>query len=133
MGANNSQRGAKILVVADDEELRDGIEALLEADGYRISPVRNEQAALDSAVRERPDLILVSLAQSGPEVTATSRLVRERAGLTENVPIVVFGDRTMAEGAELAIGQNTYVTQPENFNQLTKLLARLLRTPRAIF
>jgi DNA-binding response OmpR family regulator len=133
VGANNSQRGAKILVVADDEELRDGIEALLEADGYRISPVRNEQAALDSAVRERPDLILVSLAQSGPEVTATSRLVRERAGLTENVPIVVFGDRTMAEGAELAIGQNTYVTQPENFNQLTKLLARLLRTPRAIF
>jgi DNA-binding response OmpR family regulator len=123
---NNNQRGAMILVVADDEEIRDGIETLLEADGYRINAVRNEEAAIDTAMRDRPDLILVSLDQSGHDVTASARRVRVGAGLSESTPIVMFCVRTVAEGAEVAIGENTYATWPANFNQLRKLLVRLL-------
>jgi hypothetical protein len=33
----------------------------------------------------------------------------------------------IAEGEELAIGRNVYVTRPDNFNQLRSLLSRLLR------
>jgi len=126
------QGGALILVVADHEYLRDGIKALLEASGHRIKPARNEDDAVDTAMRDRPDLILVSLDQSGDDIAATARRVRVRAGLSENVPIVMFCILTVAEGQEVLVGENTYATRPVNFNQLRELLSRLLRRPPAI-
>ena len=56
--SNNA--GALILVLEDVEETRDGIEQLLNADGYRIDPARDEEDAVTRAMRERPCLILVS-------------------------------------------------------------------------
>src|ERR1043165_3310802 len=51
-----------ILVVEDVHETRDGIEKLLKVDGYRVMLARDELDAIESAQRQRPDLILVSLA-----------------------------------------------------------------------
>jgi DNA-binding response OmpR family regulator len=129
MVAAKNKQGLLILVVSDDEEIRDGIEGLLQADGYRISPVRNEQDAIVSAMRAGPDLILVSLDQSGDEVVASVRRVPFHAGLSESVPIVMFCILTVAEGAEVAVGENTYATRPDNFDQLRKLVSRLLDRP----
>lgn len=36
----------------------------------------------------------------------------------EDVPIVVFCVEEIAEGDEVAIGENVHVTRPDNFNQL---------------
>ncbi|MGH8832518.1 MAG: hypothetical protein ACREXV_15740, partial [Polaromonas sp.] len=55
--------GALILVVQDVEETRDGIEALLLADGYRVDTARDEKDAVMRAQRRYPDLILVNLGQ----------------------------------------------------------------------
>ena len=59
-----------VLVVADDEETRDGIEQLLSSDGYHIEPARNETDAIERASRCCPDLILVSLSGSPADVVA---------------------------------------------------------------
>ena len=48
-----------ILVVEDVHETRDGIEKLLNADGYRVALAKDEEDAAESAQRQRPDLILV--------------------------------------------------------------------------
>jgi hypothetical protein len=48
------------------------------------------------------------------------------------VPVVVFCIDDIAEGDEVAIGENVHLTRPDNFNQLRSLLARLLqRIPKA--
>jgi two-component system response regulator MprA len=121
-----------ILVVEDIEETRDGIEKLLKVDGYRVEAARDEEGAVESARRKRPDLILVSLGGLARDVIATARHIRERAGLGENVPVVLFCIEEIGEGAEVSIGQNVYITRPDNFNQLRSLLARLLhRIPKA--
>ena len=116
-----------ILVVDDIEETRDGIEKLLKVDGYRIEAARHELEAVDCAQRKQPDLILVSLGGPPLDVIATARLIRDHAGMGENVPVVVFCVGDVKEGDEVAIGQNVYLTQPDNFNQLRNLLARLLK------
>jgi CheY-like chemotaxis protein len=116
-----------ILVVEDVHETRDGIEKLLNSDGYLVAVARDEQDAIQSARRQRPDLILVSVAGLPQEVIATARRVREQAEVGETVPIVVFCIEEIGEGEELAIGQNVHVTRPDNFNQLRSLLTRLLR------
>jgi len=115
-----------ILVVEDVAETRDGIEKLLQADGYCVAVARDERDATESATRQRPDLLLVSLAGLPPEVIATARRIRERANIGESVPVVVFCVDEIGEGDEVAIGHNVHVTRPDNFNQLRSLLSRLL-------
>ena len=115
-----------ILVLEDVNETRDGIEKLLKADGYRVALARDETDAIDSAQRQRPDLILVSVAGLPHEVIATARRVRERSVVGEDVPVVLFCIEDIAEGEEVAIGRNVYITRPDNFNQLRSLLSRLL-------
>jgi CheY-like chemotaxis protein len=116
-----------ILVVEDVHETRDGIEKLLNADGYHVAVARDERDAIQSARGQSPDLILVSLGGLPSEVIVTARLIRERADIGENVPIVVFCIAGIGEGDEVAIGQNVHVTRPDNFNQLRRLLIRLLQ------
>jgi len=121
-----------ILVVEDVHETRDGIEKLLKVDGYRVVLARDEEDGIESAQRLRPDLILVSLAGLPREVILSGCRIRESAAVGENVPVVVFWVDEIAEGAEVAIGNNVYVARPDNFNQLRSLLTRLLsKTPKA--
>jgi CheY-like chemotaxis protein len=121
-----ANEGTLILVVEDVEETRDGIEKLLEADGYRVGPAREEEDAVARAAHKPPDLILVSLGGSVAHVIATARRIRDRAALGEQVPIVIFCIESIAEGGEVSIGNNVYLTRPDNFNQLRALLHRLL-------
>ena len=121
-----------ILVVEDVQETREGIKKLLLADGYRIALARDEQDGIESARQQRPDLILVSLAGIPREVILSARRIRESAAIGEDVPVVVFCIDDIAQGDEVAIGENVHLTRPDNFNQLRSLLARLLhRIPKA--
>ena len=121
-----------ILVVEDVQETLEGIERLLMADGYRIALARDEQDGIESARRQRPDLILVSLAGVPRQVIVSARRIRENAAIGEDVPVVVFCVDEIAQGDEVAIGENVHVTRPDNFNQLRSLLARLLdKIPKA--
>ena len=120
-------RSRIILVVEDVEETRDGIEKLLKADGYLVDPARDEEDAVVRAKRQHPDLILTSPGSPGIDVIAAARRIRRRAKLGVGIPVVIFGGETVAEGGEVEIGKDVYVTRPDNFDQLRRLLSRLLR------
>ena len=122
-----------ILVVEDVHETREGIEKLLKVDGYRVVLARDELDAIESARRQRPDLILVCLGGTPSEVLICGQRIRESAAAGDEVPIVVFGFDEIAAGAEVAIGKNVHITHPDNFDQLRDFLSRLLRRiPTAI-
>lgn len=128
----NNDTNLIILVVEDVQETREGIERLLMVDGYRVALARDEQDGIESAQRQRPDLILVSLAGLPREVIVSARRIRKSAAIGEDVPVVVFCVDEIAQGDEVAIGENVHVTRPDNFNQLRSFLARLLhRIPKA--
>ena len=115
-----------ILVVEDVHETRDGIEKLLKVDGYRLVLARDELDGIESARRQCPDLILVSLAGLPGEVLESGRRIRENATAGHDVPLVIFCFDEIPEGAEVAIGKNVHIAQPDNFNQLRLLLSNLL-------
>ena len=127
MSTNNKEGGWLILVVEDIEETRDGIEKLLKADGYRVVLARTVEDAILRAKNEPPDLLLVSLAGSTTEIIQVAKQIRQEAKLLEEqVPIVIFCIGEVAEGEEVTIEDNVYLTHPDNFNQLRALLRRLL-------
>ena len=123
---NESGLNPIILVVEDVQETRDGIEELLKVDGYRVALARNERDGIESAQRQRPDLILVSLGGLPLEVLDSGRRIRESAAAGDDVPVVIFCFDEILEGAEVAIGKNVHIAQPDNFNELRGLLSRLL-------
>ncbi len=115
-----------ILVIEDVEETRHGIERLLTASGYKVNTARDEEEAVLKTSLHHPDLILISLGLDVVQVLPLAMRIRERAGLGEEVPFVVFCFSGLDEGAELAAGYNVYMTQPDNFDQLRAFLSRLL-------
>jgi two-component system nitrogen regulation response regulator NtrX len=130
--STENDQPSTILVLEDVEETRDGIEALLKADGYHVVPARSEAEAIGQAQREPPSLILVSLWGTEAAVIAAAARVRASAALSKSVPIVIFCSPTLAEGAEAEISPNVYLIRPDNFDQLRALLRRLLPDQPAI-
>ena len=124
---NESGLNPIILVVEDVQETRDGIKELLKVDGYRVVVARDERDGIEKAQRQCPDLILVSLGGLPLEVLDSGRRIRESAAAGDDVPVVIFCFDEILEGAEVAIGKNVHIAQPDNFNELRGLLSRLLR------
>jgi CheY-like chemotaxis protein len=114
-----------ILVVDDIEEVRDGLQSLLESDGYRVEVARSEKYAIDCAIRRPPGLVLINLAGSPEQVIAAARRIGNYAHLRSRVPMVLFCIEGL-EGAEVHLGEGLYTTRPDNFNALRRLLQRLL-------
>jgi len=120
------EKSRLILVVEDVYETRAGIDTLLKANGYRVAFARAEGEAINSTRPERPDLILVSGAGLPSNVLGTVASMRKEAAVGDEIPVVVFCAQDISEGDEVAIGGNVYLTNPDNFNQLRSLIARLL-------
>ena len=115
-----------ILVVENVYETRAGIDTLLKADGYRVALASAEREAINLTRIERPDLILVSGSALPDNVLVKATHVRKEAGVDDEIPVVVFCAQDINEGEEVAIGEQVYLTNPDNFNQLRSLIARLL-------
>ena len=124
---SDPERRSVILVVEDVEETRDGIERLLTASGYQVSSARDEEEAVLKGSLCHPDLVLLGLGLDIFQVLPVATRIRDRTGLGEEVPVVVFCVTNLNEGAEVAVGYNVYMTRPDNFDQLRASLSRLLR------
>ena len=116
-----------VLVVEDFEDNRFMMRRLLEMSGYRVVEAVNGQEAVEAARRERPDLILMDLSLPKLDGLAATRRIRQEDGLRE-VPIVAVSAHDTADfhADALAAGCNEYVTKPIDFDQLVKLLSRLV-------
>jgi len=123
----NVKKSRLILVVEDIYETRAGIDTLLKANGYRVALAGVEGEEINSTRLERPDLILASGAGLPNNLLVKVSRMRKDAAVGEEVPVVVFCAQDIPEGEEVAIGGNVYLTNPDNFNQLRSLVARLLQ------
>ncbi len=115
-----------ILVVEAVPGIRDGIEKLLATSGYRIATASDEQSAAAIARRIFPDLILVCLGEPPSDFIAAASRIRADAQPCEEVPLVIFCQKAVAEGEEVDFGRNVYAISPDNFNQLRNFLKSLL-------
>lgn len=123
-----TKSSARVLVIEDIEETRDGIEILLSTDGYQVEPARSLETALPLAIRVPPDLILVSLPGPVSEIVEAAHRLRVEAHLElEKVPVVIFCVEEVPSGEEIGVGQNIYLTHLDNFNQLRNFFKHLLR------
>lgn len=122
----DSQQRQVILVLEDIEETAYLIEKMLKKSGYCVTLARNEEDAILRGRFPSPNLILMSLGMGPERLLSTAHRIRRRAGLSQDVAVVIFCIPTIPEGAEIEVDKNVYMTRPDNFNQLRELLHRLL-------
>ena len=116
-----------VLVVEDFEDNRFMMRRLLEMSGYRVVEAENGEQAIERALTERPDLILMDLSLPVLDGLAATRGIRLQPH-SQGVPIVAVSAHDTADfhAEALAAGCNEYVTKPIDFDELENLLARLL-------
>jgi DNA-binding response OmpR family regulator len=115
-----------ILVIDDDENLRDTIGVLLEREGFRPVFAQDGHSGLDQAILGKPNLILADLRL--PDISGVDICKRLRtAGI--RTPIIVLS----ALGEEidkvllLEIGADDYVVKPFGTRELLARIRAVLR------
>jgi two-component system cell cycle response regulator DivK len=126
MGKNQSS-DRTIMVVEDYDDTRLLLRQVLETRGYRVLEAINGQQAVDIAVREHPDLILMDLDLPILDGIAATQRIRQHADLTK-VPIVAVTAYPMSytHVKAFAKGCDEYMAKPIDLNELTELLSRYL-------
>ena len=113
-------RGARVLVVDDDDQILRVIRNNLAAHGYEVYTAGSGEEALDGFERHHPDLILLDLGLPGMDGLAVIQRIRE----THQTPIVVLSARSGEPDKvdALDLGADDYLLKPFG---LGELLARV--------
>jgi CheY-like chemotaxis protein len=118
---------AKVLLVEDSEESRDGLSRYLRRKGYEILLAVDGRQAVDVARAEVPDLILMDL--SLPVLDGWEATRQLKGGTeTRDIPVIALTAHAMAGDRERAFeaGCDDYDTKPIEFPRLLAKIESLL-------
>src|SRR5262245_5187180 len=107
-----------ILVIDDDESLRDTIGVMIEQEGFRAVLAADGKSGYEKAVTIKPDLVLVDLRLPGMSGTEICKQLRAARVTTPIIVLSAVGDE-LDKVLLLEIGADDYVVKPFG----TRLLA----------
>src|ERR1700684_957346 len=115
-----------ILVIDDDESLRDTIGVMLEQEGFRAVLVGDGRSGFDKAVTLKPDMVLVDLRLPGMSGTEICKQLRGAAVKTPIIVLSALNDE-IDKVRLLEIGAHDYVVKPFGTRELLARIRALLR------
>ena len=115
-----------ILVIDDDESLRDTIAVMLEQDGYRAVLSGDGRSGFEKAVTSKPDLVLVDLRLPGMSGTEICKQLRAAQVKTPIIVLSALGEE-LDKVLLLEIGADDYVVKPFGTRELLARIRALLR------
>lgn len=124
----SEQKKRKILIAEDNRSDAEILEQLLKENGYLVSIASNGIDALEKAIKEYPDLILLDVDMPGEDGYAVARQLKSYRA-TRFVPIVMLTALTEL-GAKLEgldAGVDDFITKPYRPVELLARIHNLLR------
>ena len=117
-----------ILIVEDDDTVREALSAGLESEGYEVILADNGLDCLKQAKEEDPDLILLDLMLPEMDGLSVCRALRRNS----DVPIIMLTARgtEMDKIVGLETGADDYVVKPFSLGELLARIRSLLRRTR---
>lgn len=118
-----------ILIVDDEADIRELIAYNLQKEGYRISTASSGEEAVDSALKLKPDLIVLDLMLPGIDGLEVCRALSGR-----DIPILMVtaknDDSDIIIGLEM--GADDYITKPFSPKVLIARIRTVLRRKRKL-
>jgi two-component system, OmpR family, response regulator len=122
----NSTRGAKVLVVDDEENIRQLLSVSLKFQGYEVETAADGPAALDRCRIAKPDVLVLDVMMPGMDGFGLLR--RLRADGVEAPALFLSARDTVEDKINgLTIGGDDYVTKPFSLEEVVARLQVLLR------
>jgi Tfp pilus assembly pilus retraction ATPase PilT/CheY-like chemotaxis protein len=122
-----TRKGALVLLVDDEDQLRRVMRDLLERQGYTVVEARDGAEALDEVDRHGPDIVILDLNLPGVDGYSVLSQLRSRAS-TRQLPIIVLtakGDEDN-EVRVLELGADDFLTKPFRAKALAARLENVL-------
>ena len=118
-----------LLIVEDDELLRDGLNALLLQAGHSVTPAADGQAALALLQSSRFDGVILDLGLPRVSGMAVLQWIRQRRAA---LPVLILTARDGVDDRVLGLnaGADDYLTKPFNLAELEARLGAMLRRAR---
>lgn len=118
-------RPRRILVIEDNADVADSLEALLTLCGHEVTLAGDGRSGLARAAQQPPDIVLCDLGlPGGLDGYAVARALRQHAG-DQPLRLIALSGYGTAEDQRLAreAGFDTHMTKPVDFAALEALLA----------
>jgi DNA-binding response OmpR family regulator len=114
-----------ILLVEDDDILREALAFNLSRQGYEVREASEGQQAIDEARRTPPDLIILDVMLPGLDGLSVCRILRAEMA----TPIILLTARTgdVDKIVGLESGADDYVTKPFNTGELLARIRAVMR------
>ncbi len=128
MEASKSGLPGKILIVDDNQDSRELVVKILKARGYQTIEAVDGEEALEKAVAERPDLILMDRSLPKIDGYEVTRRLKSQQDF-KDIPIVALTAHAMRGDREKALeaGCEGYISKPINVRELPELIMSYLR------
>ena len=106
----------KILIVEDEESMREGLAELLRLDGFEVATARDGEDGYQQALLFEPDMIITDLVMPVLDGLELSRLIRRQHGRVRSVPILALSANLQDYHltSRMNSGINRFLSKPLN-------------------
>ena len=117
-----------VLLVEDDEAIREMMTRLLTWKGYQVTCVGNGRAGVEQAEQDLPDVILMDISLPEMDGWEATRHLKASAA-TRAIPIIALTAHAMVGDRQkcLAAGCDDYMAKPVNVLQLVAKIDTLIK------
>lgn len=118
----------KVLIVEDEVDIADLIGFNLQRAGYEVLKAYDGISGTETAIRERPDLVVLDLMLPGRDGYSVFRELR-RDSRTLNIPVIMLTARAQTEDRiqGLEAGADDYLTKPFSPKELVLRVHAILK------
>lgn len=115
----------KILIVEDDEKLRNELQIFLNNNGYKTESLTTFENTINDILKINPDLILLDINLPNCDGQYICREIRKMSQMP--IIIITSRDSELDELISINYGADHYITQPFNIQILLAKIASILK------
>lgn len=118
----------KILVIEDNEEVRENLEEILELYGYEVESAENGKIGVEKALKSPPDLILCDVMMPHLDGFGVLNILSKKSA-TANIPFIFLTAKTEKSDFRrgMNLGADDYITKPFYKDELLDVLETRLK------
>jgi DNA-binding response OmpR family regulator len=116
----------RILVAEDDTNIRNGLFALLQAEGYDVCIAKDGEEAIKRYTERKPDLVILDIMMPKKSGYDVCRAIRSKDLQTPLIMLTAKGEE-IDKVLGLGLGADDYITKPFSTRELVARVAAVLR------
>jgi DNA-binding response OmpR family regulator len=122
-----AERASSVLIVDDDPDMSHLLGEIMAGVGFRVRVVADATRAVEQALADPPDILLVDVELPG--LSGNTAVFRLRAkGYRGHVVTISATPTEEARKVALNAGANQFMTKPINIEQFTRAMLRVRRS-----